>query len=104
MLSFSAMPPTNPKPSAAKGAERLSFAWDREETPASLRLKLERATEEEWIPLAAWILREARPDEVWRFLRPEDVDKHLSKLTPILGRRKDLWTYLIQTWHELGKL
>lgn len=84
--------------------EPLSFAWDRVETAASLRHKLQCATPEEWIPLAAWILREARPGEVWQFLRPQEVAGRLDELAPVLGRRRDFWIYLIQTWRELGKL
>ena len=91
-------------PATSADNERLSFAWDRVETAASLRHKLQCATPDEWIQLAAWILREAQPREVWQFLRPQEVARHLDELTPVLGRKKDFWTYLIQTWRELGKL
>ena len=82
----------------------LSFAWDRNETRESLRQKLAEATPDEWVDLAAWILREARVPEVWDFLRPEEIDRNWESLEPRLGRRRDLWEYLLRTWHELGKL
>ena len=50
-------------------ADRLSFAWDRHETRDSLRRKLADAPPDQWVDLAAWILREARLSEVWEFLR-----------------------------------
>ncbi len=83
---------------------RLSFAWDRHETRDSLLRKLAEAPADQWIDLAAWILREARLSEVWEFLQPEELDQHWDALEPRLGRRRNLWSYLIQTWHELGKL
>lgn len=85
-------------------ADRLSFAWDRHETAEGLRRKLADAPPDQWADLAAWILREARLSEVWEFLRPEEIDEHWDALEPRLGRRRDLWAYLIKTWHELGKL
>lgn len=85
-------------------SDSLTFAWDRPETVSSLQEKLRTASAEEWLSLAAWILREAQPAEVWRFLRPEDVAARLPQLVPFLGRRREFWTYLIRTWHELGKL
>ena len=90
--------------SASGVNDRLACAWDREETPESLSAKLAEASAEEWLPLAAWILREARPEEVWRFLRPAEVARRLDDLVPLLGRRKEFWIYLIGTWRELGKL
>jgi hypothetical protein len=82
----------------------LSFAWDRRETRESLKGKLAEARPDQWIELASWILREARLSEVWEFLRPEEIKEHWEALEPRLGRRRALWSYLLETWHELGKL
>lgn len=89
---------------ASKDSVTLSFAWDRKETPDSLRAKLAQASPEHWIELAAWILREARVSEVWEFLRPGEIAEHFGSLAPRLGRRRDFWTYLIMTWRELGRI
>ena len=85
-------------------APPLSFAWDRRETRESLQRKLAEAAPNQWLDLASWILREARLEEVWLFLRPEEIKEHWEKLEPRLGRRRDLWAYLLRTWRELGKL
>ena len=85
-------------------AASLSFAWDRRESPESLRSKLAEASPERWLELAAWILREARVDEVWEFLRPSEIGDHFNDLAPRLGRRRELWEYLIETWRELGRI
>jgi hypothetical protein len=85
-------------------ANQLSFAWDRHETAEGLRRKLAAAPPDQWADLAAWILREARVPEVWDFITPEELAKNWDLLEPRLGRRRDLWAYLIKTWRELGKL
>ena len=91
----------SPRPS---GGDVLRFAWDRDESPESLRARLAAASSEQWLELAAWILREARVNEVWEFLHPQDVAACFRALEPRLGRRRDFWSYLITTWRELGRL
>jgi hypothetical protein len=80
------------------------FCWDRELTAGELRIELQNAKGADWLKLASWIMREASITDVWAFLTPSDVKNHLNELTPYLHRRRDLWQYLIGTWHELGKL
>lgn len=81
-----------------------AFAWDRPETSDSLRARLAEADTEQWIELVAWIMREARIDEVWQFASPAEIAGRFDALEPRLGRRRELWNYLLQTWRELGKL
>jgi hypothetical protein len=80
------------------------FCWDRAWTEDEIRRRLGDATGFEWIRLAAWIMREARFEDVWRFLKPVQVRDHLSELSPLLGRKKDFWAYIIGAWHELGRI
>lgn len=92
-MNATALPPDN-----------LSFAWDRPETEESLRQQLASADPAEWRRLAAWIMREARVSEVWRFLTLRQIADSFSVLAPSLGRRRALWTYLLKAAHELGRL
>jgi hypothetical protein len=80
------------------------FAWDQALTAGELRAALKRCGDRTWLRLAAWILREARPGEVWAFLDPRQVRDRLPALRPLLGRRRAFWEYLIGAWRELGKL
>jgi len=32
------------------------------------------------------------------------VSDCLPRVRQFLGRRKDFWSYIIETWHELGKI
>ncbi len=92
------------EPVMANGGEALTFAWDREESPVSLRARLSEASPEQWLDLAAWIMREARVEEVWDFLRPQEIVERFDSLEPRLGRRRELWSYLLETWRELGRI
>ena len=80
------------------------FCWDRELTAGQIRSQLRSATGPEWLRLASWILREAAVADVWAFLTPREVKQHLDELAPFLHKRRELWQYLIGTWHELGRV
>jgi len=86
-------------------ADNLDFAWDRPETADTLRAKLAaEPSSPEWLRTAAWLMREARTDEVWQFLTLRQVAESLPKLLPMLGRRRRQWEHLIRAAHELGRL
>jgi hypothetical protein len=89
---------------SATDTATLDFAWDRPETAESLRVRLAAADEREWLRLAAWILREARVDEVWQFLTLAQISAAADRLLPHLGRRRALWTYLLRAARELGRI
>ena len=91
-------------PEAVMPADNLDFAWDRPETEASLRARLTSATDTEWLRIAAWLMREARVDQVWQFLTLREVADHFPQLSPMLGRRRPVWDHLIRAAHELGRL
>jgi hypothetical protein len=80
------------------------FCWDRPWTVREIREQLASSTGKEWIRLMAWILREAATGDVWAFVRPQDVWERFNELEPFLGRRRRFWRYIMETWHELGKV
>jgi hypothetical protein len=88
----------------ADAASMPDFCWDRRLTVGQIRDQLREATGPAWVRLAAWIMREAAFAEVWQFLTPQQVRDHLDQLAPFLGRRRDFWRFIIQEWHDLGKL
>lgn len=85
-------------------ADNLEFAWDRPETAATLRTKLAGAASPEWLRTAAWLLREARVDQVWQFLTLRQIADTFPQLSPMLGRRRALWEYLLRAARELGRI
>jgi len=85
-------------------ADNLDFAWDRPESAASLRARLAEANPTEWLNIVAWIMREARVDQVWEFLTLRQVAEIFPRVSPMLGRRKSLWEYVLRVAHELGRI
>ena len=85
-------------------ADNLDFAWDRAETAESLHRRLATSTGSEWLRTAAWLMREARVEQVWRFLTLRQVADNFTQLSPMLGRRRPLWEHLLRAAHELGRL
>ena len=80
------------------------FLWDEDLALGELRHRLREAPEKERLRLAGKILREAAYEEVWGFLRVEDVARDLPKLRRHLGRRRAFWEFLIAEWRSLGLL
>jgi hypothetical protein len=68
------------------------FVWDEPTTVADLRRHLASGDEDERLLWSARILRDARFDDVWRFLSVKDVVAMWPRLAPRLGRRRAFWT------------
>ena len=84
--------------------DNLDFAWDRPETAESLRRRLTTATGAEWLRTVAWLMREARVEQVWQFLTLRQVADAFPRLRPMLGRRAPVWEHLLRCAHELGRI
>ncbi len=80
------------------------FAWDRALNAGAIRKQLCNSSKKEWVKTATWIMREAVISDVWQFLTPDEVYARFSELQPFLGRRKKFWSYILETWHELGRI
>jgi len=85
-------------------ADNLDFAWDRPETAESLQRRLATSSGAEWLRTAAWLMREARVEQVWQFLTLRQVADNFPQLRPMLGRRRPVWEHLLRSAHELGRL
>ena len=102
-------PPTSGAPARsgvlqAKGDEPPYFFWDRRITVAELRDALAAPSDPEHLDLFAHLLREARPDEVWDYVSPAQVAAEWPLLASRLGRRRDFWAWLLDSWRQLGFL
>lgn len=83
---------------------RPYFFWDRRITVAELRDAIAATDHPEHFDLLAHLLREARPDEVWQYVTPQQVAVEWPRLASRLGRRRDFWAWVIQSWRQLGFL
>jgi hypothetical protein len=80
------------------------FLWDDPMTMRELRARLRDASSPERSRLLGKILREARDEDVWKFLSPADLSARWDELSPHLGRRRGFWEFLIGAWREQGLL
>ncbi|MFK7912208.1 MAG: hypothetical protein AB8F34_16650 [Akkermansiaceae bacterium] len=84
--------------------DNLDFAWDRHETAASLKAKLADESSTTWHQTAAWLMREARVEQVWEFISLEQIHRNFPRISPLLGRQRPVWDHLLRAAHELGRL
>ncbi len=84
--------------------DRPYFLWDVPVTEAELRLRLrdsDPAIRAQW---QACVLREARYEDVWRYLTLDDVLRDWAQIERHLGRRRAFWRYLLDGWRKDGLL
>ena len=80
------------------------FFWDRAIALEELHRILADPHHPERLSTVATLLREARPDEVWLFMSPDEVSAILPELLPRLGRQRSFWNWLLGAWREIGLL
>ena len=78
------------------------FLWDEDVSVSELRAILGDEAHPRWVELAAKVMREARDDEVWVFLRLARVAARYSEIRPRLGRRRAFWDDLLEGWRGDG--
>ncbi|OGL07665.1 MAG: hypothetical protein A3F92_08795 [Candidatus Rokubacteria bacterium RIFCSPLOWO2_12_FULL_71_22] len=78
------------------------FLWDEDLSVRELREALADESHPRWVELAAKVMREARDDQVWLFLRPQRAVARYQDIAPRLGRRRAFWDYLVHAWRRHG--
>ena len=80
------------------------FLWDEPMTVAEFTQRLQTASLPEQKRLLAKLLREARDTDVWQFTTPQEVWQRWNELSPMLGRRRAFWEWLLTSWQKEGLL
>lgn len=79
------------------------FNWDSPVTNAQVRKALSDGTEDDKVYWIARVMREARYEDVWRYVSlRNDVLPRWHAIEPQLGRWKDKWRFLIESWRARG--
>jgi hypothetical protein len=86
------------------GDARPYFLWDEQRTVRELREGLATSDAGEWSRLVGKVMREARDEDVWKFVTPEQVWQRFATIEPYLGRRRSFWRYLLEGWCRDGYL
>ena len=73
-------------------------------TEAELRAKLRSENPVERGNWAGRVMREARYQDVWKYLTLEDILRDWPHVLRNLGRERTFWTWLIGEWRRDGLL
>jgi len=80
------------------------FLWNEPTTVRRLR-EILSDPENVMRPLyAARLMREGRVLDVWQFLTLQDILALWPQVERHMGRRRDFWRFLLDTWKEIGAL
>lgn len=82
--------------------DRPYFLWDVPITESELRERLldpDPDTRAQW---QARIMREARFEEVWQYLRLADILENWPHIQRHLGRMRGYWEFLLNGWRDDG--
>lgn len=83
-------------------AKRPYFFWDESTTIAKLRETLRGEDLFLQHYYTAKIMREARYEDVWKFVSLDEVRQRWGSLRTILGRRRGFWEFLFSVWKRNG--
>ena len=87
--------------------ERLSdpegrpyFLWDQDLTLATFKERLRDSDPGVRAYFISKLMRQAKPDDVFRFVTRAEIDAHWSGIQPNLGRTHDFWSWILARWSE----
>ena len=81
---------------------RPYFLWDDETTHDDLVRALSAGTEAQRAYLIGKIMRQAKPDDVFEYVRLEEIGRLWPSITRYLGQTRAFWTWLLERWEQAG--
>jgi hypothetical protein len=79
------------------------FVWDQSMTLSEFEAGLVDPDPEVRVRVLARLMRDARPDDVFLFVTPEEIVAVWDSLEPLLGRQRAFWRWLMEEWGELPR-
>ena len=98
MLSFT------PPERLVDAQSRPYFLWDCDLTLDQFRKGLEDPDPEVRAYLVGKLMRQAKPDDVFLFVRPRQIRELWPRLARYLGRTRAFWSWLFDTWEGQGRV
>lgn len=83
---------------------RPYFLWDCDLTLAQFQRGLQDPDPEVRAYLVGKLMRQAKPDDVFLFVRPRTIRELWPRLLRYLGRTREFWTWLFETWERQGRV
>jgi hypothetical protein len=84
--------------------DRPWFLWDVDITDAEFRKRLQHPDPSIRAQWQGRLLRVARFEEVWSYVRLDDVLENWERIRRHLGRQRAFWDWLIEGWRKDGLL
>jgi hypothetical protein len=81
---------------------RPYFLWDSDMTIDEFREGLRSSNPEARAYLIGKLMRQAKPDDVFTFVSPREIRESWSLLVRYLGKTRDFWAWLFETWEKQG--
>lgn len=78
------------------------FMWDYRYTIRQIRETLSSSDERQRLRMMAKILRDARYEDVWKFISVKDLLREREELMRRLGRQRDFWEFMYKRWVKQG--
>jgi len=82
---------------------RPYFLWDCDLTLAQFREALETRDEAVQAYLVGKLMRQAKPDDVFTFVRPGTIRRLWPTLLPYLGHTRPFWVWIFERWEASGR-
>jgi hypothetical protein len=82
---------------------RPYFLWDCDMTLAEFQRELRNADPDVRAYFVGKLMRQAKPDDVFTFVSPQDIRELWPRLERYLGRSRDFWTWLFGRWDAQGR-
>jgi hypothetical protein len=83
---------------------RPDFLWDTEQTLEEFLRNLRSGSVAARAYLLAKLMRQAKPDDVLRFVRPQEIADAWEEAQRYLGTTRPFWTWLVDRWKKLGRV
>ncbi len=81
---------------------RPYFLWDCDLTLDQFRQALADRDEAIQAFMIGKLMRQAKPDDVFAFVRPGTIRRLWPKVLPHLGHTRAFWTWLFERWEAIG--
>jgi hypothetical protein len=85
-------------------ANRPYFLWDCDLTLTEFQRGLEDPDPEVRAYLIGKLMRQAKPDDVFLFVKQREIRALWPSLTRYLGRTRGFWSWLFETWEGQGRV
>jgi hypothetical protein len=83
---------------------RPYFLWDNDITLEEFHRVLREGDDVSRGYMIAKMMRQAKPDDVFLFVTPQQIASLWPRVNPHLGAARAMWTWLFDLWEGMGRV